>query len=249
MIHISRVITASLARVKNRSRQKPIASQVELWQCAVRQTHMPESENFAKCACQHCGGHIEFPVQGVGRRISCPHCGEPTLLTRVAPVEIGGGRVARKRIYLSLAIAVCLLATVAGAYFYVNSRNSPQEVVIPANPVQPFDASPVASAPLPPPKPKPQPDLWHGLKASKVSLDKPGNGSLIYAIGALTNETTRQRFGVKVELDVLDAHRYKLGSATDYKEVIEPGKVWNFRAMVTDKNAKTAKLTSVKEQE
>jgi hypothetical protein len=58
---------------------------------------------------------------------------------------------------------------------------------------------------------------------------------LVYAVGTLTNDTTRQRFGVKVEIDVLDAHRNKLGSATDYTEVIEPGKEWKFRALVTDK--------------
>jgi hypothetical protein len=194
---------------------------------------MPQSENFAKCACQHCGGHIEFPVQGVGRKIPCPHCGERTFLTRFAPVEIGGGRVVRTRIYWSLGIAACLLAAVGGAYLYVNYSNFSQAVV----------------GALPPAKPKPPPDPWHGLKASKVSLDKPGDGTLIYAIGTLTNETTRQRFGVKVELEVLDAHHNKLGSSTDYKDVIEPGKEWKFRAMVTDKNATAAKLTKVKEQE
>jgi hypothetical protein len=206
-------------------------------------------ENFAKCACQHCGGHIEFPVQGVGHRISCPHCHEPTLLTRTAPVEIGGGRATRKRIYLSVAIAASLLAAVGGAYWYVNYPVFKQAVATPSRPVQPSGADSAGPDPLPPPKPKPPPDPWHGLKASKVSLDNSGNNSLIYAIGSLTNESTRQRFGVKVELDILDAHRNKLGSATDYTEVIEPGKTWKFRAMVTDKNAKAAKLTKVKEQE
>ena len=85
---------------------------------------MAQPENFAKCDCQHCGGHIEFPIQGGGRKISCPHCNEPTLLTRIAPVEIGGGRVARKRIYLTLAFFACLVAASVGAYFYVNTRNS-----------------------------------------------------------------------------------------------------------------------------
>jgi hypothetical protein len=210
---------------------------------------MAQPENFAKCACQHCGGHIEFPIEGVGQRIPCPHCGLPTLLTRAAPVEIGGGRATRKRIYLTLAIAACLVAAGVGVYSYVISRNSQQAAVTPASPGQPSDASPAGSAPFPPPKPKPPRDPWHGLKASKVSLDNSGDGSLIYATGTITNETTRQRFGVKVELDVLDAHRNKLGSATDYTDVIEPGKAWKFRAMVTDKNAKAAKLTNVKEQE
>jgi hypothetical protein len=227
----------------------PVASPFELWQHAVRQSLMPQPENFAKCACQHCRGHIEFPVQGIGQRISCPHCGEPTLLSRAAPVEIGGSCATRRRIYWSFAITAGLLAAGAGVYLYVISRNSDQPTAAPAVPVPPPEASPAGSTPLPPPKPKAAPDLWHGLKASKVTLDKAGDGSLIYAIGTLTNETTRQRFGVKIELEVLDEHRKKLGSATDYADVIEPGKEWKFRAMVTDKNAKAAKLTSVKEQE
>ena len=70
-----------------------------------------------------------------------------------------------------------------------------------------------------------------------------------HAVGTITNATTRQRFGVKVELDVLDERGNKTGSATDYTEVIEPGKEWKFRAMVTDKSATAAKLASVKEQE
>jgi hypothetical protein len=210
---------------------------------------MAQPENFAKCACQHCGGHIEFPIHGLGRKISCPHCGEPTLLTHTAPVEIGGGSAARKRIYRSVAIAAGLLAACGGAYLYVNYPNFQQGGATPSRPAQPSAANPAGPASLPPPKPKPRPDPWHGLKASKVSLDNSGNDSLIYAIGTLTNESTRQRFGVKVELDVLDAHRNKLGSATDYTELIEPGKTWKFRAMVTDKNATAAKLTKVKEQE
>ena len=210
---------------------------------------MAQPDNFAKCACQHCGGHIEFPVQGIGRKISCPHCGQQTLLTRAAPVEIGGGCATRRRIYWTLAIAAGLVAATGGALLYVNYRYSQQSAAAPALPLPPAHASTDGAATLPPPQPKPPRDLWHGLKASKVTLDESGNGSLIYAIGTLTNATTRQRFGVKVEVEVLDGHHRKLGSATDYTDVIEPGKEWKFRAMVTDQAAKEAKLTSVKEEE
>jgi hypothetical protein len=30
--------------------------------------------NEAKCNCQHCSGHISFPVEMVGQTLSCPHC-------------------------------------------------------------------------------------------------------------------------------------------------------------------------------
>lgn len=120
--------------------------------------------------------------------------------------------------------------------------------------MRPAQASNVTSAavstnPAPTAMRKLPADPWHGLKPSKVTLEKKDESSLIYAIGSLTNDTTRQRFGVKIELDVLDAHRNKLGSATDYTEVIEPGKEWKFRALVTAKAAVGAKLVKVKEQE
>jgi hypothetical protein len=212
---------------------------------------MSQPESFAKCSCQHCGGHIEFPIDGAGQKIACPHCNWPTLLsvTQHAPVEIGGGRAARKRIYLGFAIAACVAAAAGGVFFYVNSQNFWKPIASPDLPLQPSNATSIASVPVPPPKRKPPPDPWHGLKPGNVTLEKMGDGNLVYAIGMLTNDTTRQRFGVKVEIDVLDAHRNKLGSATDYTEVIEPGKEWKFRALVTAKTATAVKLTSVKEQE
>jgi hypothetical protein len=230
----------------------PVASPVELWHYSRRRNLMPQPDSFAKCCCLHCGGHIEFPIEGAGQKISCPHCGEQTLLSvaQVAPVEIGGGRAARKRIYVAFAIAACLVVAAAGgAYFYFNSRNSRQEVVIPVRPDQTSNAASVASVPVAPPKRKPPPDPWHGLKPGKVTLEKKGDSQLVYAVGTLTNDTTRQRFGVKVEIDVLDGHRNKLGSATDYTEVIEPGKEWKFRALVTNKKATAVKLAGIKEQE
>ena len=42
---------------------------------------------FLKCACAHCGGHIEFPADGLGSIIPCPHCGAETeLVLEVPPV-------------------------------------------------------------------------------------------------------------------------------------------------------------------
>src|ERR1035438_1871218 len=33
-----------------------------------------------KCNCQHCSGHISFPMEMAGQTISCPHCQLETLL-------------------------------------------------------------------------------------------------------------------------------------------------------------------------
>ena len=40
---------------------------------------------YAKCSCQHCGTHIEFPLEAAGRTLAYPHCQEPTELSRQAP--------------------------------------------------------------------------------------------------------------------------------------------------------------------
>lgn len=37
---------------------------------------------YLKNSCGRCGGHIEFPVSGVGQRISCPHCAAALTLRR-----------------------------------------------------------------------------------------------------------------------------------------------------------------------
>jgi len=209
---------------------------------------MSQQESFAKCSCQHCGGHIEYPIQGAGQNIACPHCGRQTLLPLIhtPPVEIGGGSAARKRIYTAFAIAAGATALACGAAYFLlffNSSNPP-----PAKPGAPVQSAHAAPAPAPPAEPKPPPDPWHGLTAGRVTLEKSADGGLIYAVGTLKNDSQRQRFGVKVQIDVLDAQHNKLGSATDYTDVIDPGKEWKFRAMVTDRTASAAKLADVKEQ-
>lgn len=39
-------------------------------------------ESFFKCQCAQCRESIEFPVDGVGETVPCPHCGTQTVLTR-----------------------------------------------------------------------------------------------------------------------------------------------------------------------
>jgi Zn-dependent protease with chaperone function len=40
---------------------------------------------MAKCSCSHCGNHIEFPLEGAGLTIPCPHCTQSTRLDLEAP--------------------------------------------------------------------------------------------------------------------------------------------------------------------
>jgi hypothetical protein len=121
----------------------------------------------------------------------------------------------------------------------------------------------VASRQPPPPPPAavtntpspPEPDdpaTQAGFRVSPITLDKDkpsGNSvasSLVYAVGTLTNPSDKQRFGVRVELDLFDAADKKIGTATDYAQVIEPNAQWHFKALVIAKTA-SAKLSAIKE--
>ena len=81
-----------------------------------------------------------------------------------------------------------------------------------------------------------------------ITLKKAENGGLVHAVGTVKNETDRQRFGVKITLDLLDTEGAKIGSASDYLAILEPHQDWQFRALLTEPKAVKAKLTNIEEQ-
>jgi hypothetical protein len=99
------------------------------------------------------------------------------------------------------------------------------------------------------PPPADDPATKAGFKVGAINLEKTSGSSLIYALGTVMNPTNRQRFGVKVELDLFDAAGKKVATATDYQQVIEPEGKWQFKALVVDSKAATAKLASIKEDQ
>jgi hypothetical protein len=210
-------------------------------------------EDHLKCPCKHCGQHIEFPQRGVGQRIPCPNCGKSTeLFWSVGLAEAKPVAPRRKRSRpILFAVLGCLAAVVAGMGFlaWKKSAGSPQEMTATA------ESSGQSSVPQIKPGQDSSPedlassvDTWDGLRPSAITLEKSNGSRLIYAMGTVHNQSSRQRFGVKVELDLLDAQETKIGSATDYIQVIEPGKDWKFRAMVTEPKAVRAKITAIKEE-
>ena len=38
---------------------------------------------FCVAACHHCGQHIEFPAEGIGAPVTCPHCEQETILDQI----------------------------------------------------------------------------------------------------------------------------------------------------------------------
>jgi hypothetical protein len=85
------------------------------------------------------------------------------------------------------------------------------------------------------------------FSVSPIKLEKNQGSSLIYATGTISNPTDKQRFGVKVELDLLDAASQKIGTARDYQPVIEPKGQWSFKALVVDPKTVSVSLASISE--
>ena len=87
------------------------------------------------------------------------------------------------------------------------------------------------------------------LKVGNITLEKAKGTSLIYAVGTLKNDSDHQRFGIKIELDLLDARSERVGVAKDYRSTLEPRQQWRFRALVLDNRAVSAQVASIEEDQ
>lgn len=197
---------------------------------------------YLKGACQHCGGHLEFLADHIGMFVSCPHCQQETELNLLPPPEESA---VPRRALVWTAIAVIVLGLgFTGALVALKRAQRWAER-------QKQQAT--ATAPVEPP-PAPQPNGLETnradeaeLSASSVSLEKTPGSSLVYAVGTLKNRSSRQRFGIKVELELADAAGQKIGTASDYRPVLEPGAEWQFKALIVQPKAVSAKISSIDE--
>jgi hypothetical protein len=86
-----------------------------------------------------------------------------------------------------------------------------------------------------------------GFEVSAISLEKGQGSSDTYAVGTVVNKANRQRSGVTVELDLLDAGGQKVGVARGYRPTLEAGAKWQFKVPVGEVKAASARLASIKE--
>lgn len=184
--------------------------------------------------CQHCGGTIEFHAEHTGTSAECPHCGQPTeLMLAVPPDE--ESPVRKKAILFAVIALVILVGGLVAMNFALKRAKRLQ------GQRQPIEAAPAKSS-----QPA-DPFAAQQLRVSPVTVVAGSGSSLVYATGTIVNLSLRQRFGVKVELELFDVAGVKVGGASDYQKLIEPNGEWKFRAMVMDKNAVTAKVAAIKE--
>jgi len=210
------------------------------------------SENkFLKCTCAQCGGHIEFPADGIGMTIPCPHCGAQTELTLAAP-EQPSARSPRslKWAIVGVVILAIGIAGTIGALVLARQplqKRGAQPVTTPAGP-RTRKADGAVRSPEPAAAARDQAPMGNGFSASEVKIAKTPGSTLVYAVGTVKNETDQQRFGVTVEIELLDDAGKKIGTAKDYKDTVEPRSEWTFRALLIQKAVATARVATVREQ-
>lgn len=94
-----------------------------------------------------------------------------------------------------------------------------------------------------------RPKAREDLKFGSVTLEKGTWTSLVYAIGTITNDSTHLRYGVRVEVALTDGSGKPAGIAKDYRDVMEPGEAWRFRALILDSKARAGSVQLVAEDE
>ena len=174
--------------------------------------------------------------------VSCPHCGQKTELSiPVAHSATNDGTKPKSfAVRIITALFILVAAGVAG-FVYWQKRKIPAVADRPSTNAVVKAQVPVA--------PKPGFFLTNRLALGTITLEKAKNSSVVYALGQIKNESDEQRFGLKVELDLLDSSGSKIGTATDYISILEPRKGWNFRALVLERRAVSARLASIKEDQ
>ena len=190
---------------------------------------------YLKGECQHCSGHLEFPAESIGYTATCPHCGKETEL-QLAPPK--AEPTIPRRIVIWTVLAVILL--VGGLIISVAGLKHYQKKMAELKRGAPANTPPAAATPE-------DPYASQGFKVSEVRIERTSGSTLVYAVGTIANQADRQRFGLRVELDVLDSSGQRVGAAKDYQAVLDPKAEWRFKALVINSNAAAAKISALTE--
>lgn len=188
-----------------------------------------------KGECQHCGGHLEFPAEAAGASAECPHCHQNTELffSISEPEATTNPAGAKTIIFISLSFLI-LLGGLGGAMLALKRAKR----MAGGNP--PSHALAITNA-------APNPFAEQQFSVSNVTLQKSSGSSLIHAVGSLKNLSPQRRFAVRVEIELKDDAGQLLDPAKDYTATMEPGAVWNFKALVNAKGATTARVITITE--
>lgn len=186
--------------------------------------------------CQHCGGRFEFPAEAAGLTGECPHCRQQTACLLAALPEEKSPAQTRAVIFTVVAIVI-LVGGLVGA---VTALKRAQRL---------YGKKPQVQTPTGAPNSSPPAERFaaEGFRVSAVALAITPGTKLVHARGSIVNTANRQRFGVRVELDLFDAAGRWLAKGSDDKDVIEPNAEWKFSALVVETKAASTKIAAIKE--
>ena len=216
--------------------EKPVP--VPTARTAGAQPDAPEAPVRAPSAAERKGGR------------KCKKCGADMSSEARICVQCGAGIRKRGPLVWVLVSVVVVAAAVGGWLIWKNRQAEKSPPALVAVPIR-------TNKPPPAPEPPKEPKSPNDLKVSALTIekskssgkDKAKTSELVYAMGTVKNDSDWQRFGVKVTCDLFDANGVKLGTATDYLQVLEPRKSWTFRALALDKKAVSARLAAIKEDD
>lgn len=186
--------------------------------------------------CQQCGGHFEFPAESAGATGECPHCGQQTECVLASPPEEASPMRAKAILFTVIALVILVGGLIAA-----------QLAVRRAERMVGRKSGAAAANLAQKSAPQTNPFAGQNFRVSAVTLETTPGTKLVHATGSVVNLAQRQRFGVRIELELLDAAGRLVATASDYTSIVEPGAEWNFRAPVTDGRAVSARVTSVRE--
>ncbi len=173
--------------------------------------------------CDSCGGEIQLPCNETETVVTCPHCTADVI---VAPPQKSN----RKVLWLTIGILSAFTVTASLVLVFRKTQRPPP----------PLKSAPAATKP---------PTTFHDFEVSDVKLSRESNSTVVYAVATIKNQLDRQRFGVRVHVELLDGSGEKVGTASDYIAAISPKGEWQFRALVVENATVTARVLDITEQE
>lgn len=207
-------------------------------------------QDFVKGECRHCGGHLEFPAEALGQFMPCPHCGQTVELQarHAIPPAKNRGRL--------MAWVVILVCVAGGGMAFFGWHPHPAAGIVPppaplvavsnvAKPAEPVIA-PTPPAPVETLRPGELETNHFAISGGKMQTT--AGSSLVYIVGVVRNLGDHQRFGVKVDYSLFDQGGQLVGHATDYQSEIDPNGEWDFKALVMESKAASARFSGITEQ-
>lgn len=193
---------------------------------------------FLRGECQHCGGHLEFPVEAAGTSAECPHCHQSTeLFISTGDDHVTANKAKTKTIIFIALACLILIGGLIGAMIAL--KRAKRMVERREGEYLPSGWIPVTNQ---------NPFQSQQFLASPVTLEKAPGSSLVRAVGTIKNLSPQRRFAVRIEIELKDDTGRLLDPAKDYTATMEPGAEWNFKAMVNAKGAVSGRVSVIKEE-